>query len=150
MLSRSCSCRMAFPLSTLVRNSTTVEELILQTVRPLGSQAIQPLLSCTSILEPPTRSESWLFPLTPATSQRKYAVTKTIHWSVNANTSVECTILPRQSYTSYEEGIQCLTSNHSAIELWIIWKLLHIVIEWKRIFIRHQADGDVHLHICDS
>ena len=89
-----------------------------------------------------------------AVSDSSYLTTKvgthTTYPLVDANASLERTILPRQPYTSYEEGIQCLTSNHSAIKLWIIWKLLHIVIEWKRIFIRHQAHGDVHLHIGDS
>ena len=64
-----------------------------------------------------------------------------------ANRLKECPLLSRQPYISYEEGIRKLASHYRAFQRRVIWVLVYIVFGWERIFIRHQADGDAHLHI---
>lgn len=60
----------------------------------------------------------------------------------------ECPLLSRQPYISYEEGIWQLASHYGAFQRRIIRILVYIIFGWERIFIRHQADGDAHLHVC--
>lgn len=59
----------------------------------------------------------------------------------------ECPLLSRQQYAGHEEGIGKLAGHYGAFQRWVFWVLLHIVFKWKRVFIRCDAAGDVHLRI---
>lgn len=62
----------------------------------------------------------------------------------------EYSLLSRQPYISYEEGIGQLASNNGPFQRRVIRILLYIVFKWEWVFIRRQAGGDVHLHIYNS